>query len=970
MSITAGHLAPARESPVLPSPAAADSASSSPSPTTDKLTESPFPLNSRRLTSPHLKCITKAVGLPTTGTVDETRVTIDRKLTEMGRDPRNVQVIVVRDPRGQETLSLRDVEGVFIDVGTLEEPEGAGTGDGGGDGRGGIEREEPDQAPSGSGGPCAAEELDDLRGKNAEISASNAELRAQVSSLEEEVGRVRELLKRETERVGEMWRMNCAQVAGFDEAMTARDGEIETLKARISELETPVTGRSAGPSAVHPAVSVVCPSEPIAGSLAGSVPLVPQTPHSMRRGKAPPVNEFSGDEPECLLEDWLPSPERASLWNGWSEEEKMIQLVGHLKGRALQEWNLLCPDLRATFVQATEALRSRLDSVSKAAAAQDFRHTSQREAELVSDFTHRLECTFHAAYGRDEMSVETRDTLLYGQLQDGLSLRLMQALAVSGARNYQELCIAAKNEERRLADLKKRQKYSKLSAVSSPQSQAGKSRQPAGHSDNRFQKNSTSSPAATSGAPKLNVKCFYYGKPGHRKDECWRRKKDLAGSPESRPRADSEEEHVKQIRVADGGSYSQLARVDIHGVPADGVVDMAADITIMGGKLFALVASVARLRKRNFKKPDKIPRNYDGREFCLDGCMEMDISFEDRTLATTVYIKMDAADQLLLSEGVCRQLGIVTYHPSLVSRRAPKCKEVSIVPSVRVSLVQSLKLRPSQSALVPVQLDPGSTGEDEVLLIEGGQLLGEVGLVLEDAMVNATQDGTAQLVITNMSGLTQRVPEGTVVGEAQIAEVVTPEPRSTDALSASVRRLSSQEGERREKLLELLQLHDVPQSETGRLHSFLADNHDVFCLEGGERGETSLVAMEIDTGDAPPRKQPPRRMPFLVREEVARQLENMQQDGVIQPSNSPWSSPVVMVRKKDGSHRFCVDYRALNSVTKTDTFPLPRIEDLLDQLGGARYSAPTQRCPKFQVRVTFSSFEVRTSYTYRCIALK
>ena len=127
---------------------------------------------------------------------------IDGKLTEMGRDPRNVQVIVVRDPRGQETLSLRDVEGVFIDVGTLEEPEGAGTGDGGGDGRGGIEREEPDQAPSGSGGPRAAEELDDLRGKNAELSASNAELRAQVSSLEEEVGRVRELLR---------WRFNLSQ---------------------------------------------------------------------------------------------------------------------------------------------------------------------------------------------------------------------------------------------------------------------------------------------------------------------------------------------------------------------------------------------------------------------------------------------------------------------------------------------------------------------------------------------------------------------------------------------------------------------------------------------------------------------------------------------------------------------------------------------------------------------------------------
>ena len=58
---------------------------------------------------------------------------------------------------------------------------------------------------------------------------------------------------------------------------------------------------------------------------------------------------------------------------------------------------------------------------------------------------------------------------------------------------------------------------------------------------------------------------------------------------------------------------------------------------------------------------------------------------------------------------------------------------------------------------------------------------------------------------------------------------------------------------------------------------------------------------------------------------------------MIQPSSSPWASPVVMVRKQDGTHRFCVDFRELNSVTKADTFPLPRIDDLLDQLGAAKY---------------------------------
>ena len=80
-------------------------------------------------------------------------------------------------------------------------------------------------------------------------------------------------------------------------------------------------------------------------------------------------------------------------------------------------------------------------------------------------------------------------------------------------------------------------------------------------------------------------------------------------------------------------------------------------------------------------------------------------------------------------------------------------------------------------------------------------------------------------------------------------------------------------------------------------------------------------------------------MVFAVRTEVAKQLRSIQEAGVIQPSSSPWANPVVMVWKQDGMYRFCVDYRELNAVTctKADTFPLPRIGDLLDQLEASRY---------------------------------
>ncbi len=90
--------------------------------------------------------------------------------------------------------------------------------------------------------------------------------------------------------------------------------------------------------------------------------------------------------------------------------------------------------------------------------------------------------------------------------------------------------------------------------------------------------------------------------------------------------------------------------------------------------------------------------------------------------------------------------------------------------------------------------------------------------------------------------------------------------------------------------------------------------------------------MTFFTGDHQPVKLPARRMPTTKREEAEKAIDEMRKHGVIEQSTSPWSSPIVLVRKKDGSMRFCVDYRKLNSITKKDSYPLPRIDDTLEAL--------------------------------------
>ena len=179
----------------------------------------------------------------------------------------------------------------------------------------------------------------------------------------------------------------------------------------------------------------------------------------VRRGKAPPVDPFTGEDPECRLDDWLPTLSRAADWNSWTEEDLLIQLAGHLKGRALQEWNLLSDDDRATYLRAVAALRSRMDPGSRVMAAQDFWRATQEEQEKVTDFIWRLERLFKLAYGHEGISAWTRNTLLYGQLQEGLRHRIMESPAVSGVTSYQGLCLAAKAEEKRLAEIKRRKQY-------------------------------------------------------------------------------------------------------------------------------------------------------------------------------------------------------------------------------------------------------------------------------------------------------------------------------------------------------------------------------------------------------------------------------------------------------------------------------------------------------------------------------
>ena len=250
-------------------------------------------------------------------------------------------------------------------------------------------------------------------------------------------------------------------------------------------------------------------------------------------------------------------------------------------------------------------------------------------------------------------------------------------------------------------------------------------------------------------------------------------------------------------------------------------------------------------------------------------------------------------------------VGSFTYHPNVKPKGSgPQCEEenkgVATVPTIRVCLLQSIRIPAGQSTLVSVHLQGSDLTGKSMLLERDPSLEESTRLQLEDVLVQPTEEGIAHLRIYNPSGFTGAIREGTILGEAVEATEISPCDTLEDSQEQheipEIRKVSADsDDKRKQELLKKLEEPDLPDAEKTLLCNFLTNNHLAFSLEDGERGETDLVEMVID---ASPKKQPLRRMPFAARSEIARQLKEMQHNGVVQPSKSPWSSPVILVQKR------------------------------------------------------------------------
>ena len=246
----------------------------------------------------------------------------------------------------------------------------------------------------------------------------------------------------------------------------------------------------------------------------------------------------------------------------------------------------------------------------------------------------------------------------------------------------------------------------------------------------------------------------------------------------------------------------------------------------------------------------------------------------------------------------------------------------------RVTVSETVEIPPMSEIIIQGKVSTPTLRKDDLGIIEpaGKTVLNNKGLVAKTLV--HTKD-TVPLRMVNFGNESEKIYAGTHVANLSFVSSVSPMKCKMEERDSS-RQVPEHLRELYEKSIKGLSAEQCKQ-----VAKLLIKHESTFSENDADLGRTGIIRHRIPTGDAHPIKQSLRRLPVHMQGEADIQIKEMLQKDVIQKSTSPWASGIVMVEKKDGSKRFCIDYRRLNDVTIKDAYPLPRIDQSLDQLSGA-----------------------------------
>ncbi|KAL4103252.1 hypothetical protein QTP88_018629 [Uroleucon formosanum] len=295
-----------------------------------------------------------------------------------------------------------------------------------------------------------------------------------------------------------------------------------------------------------------------------------------------------------------------------------------------------------------------------------------------------------------------------------------------------------------------------------------------------------------------------------------------------------------------------------------------------------------------------------------------------------------------------------------------------------LTLGNHIRIPPRVEYIMAVGVDTESIKDNEVITIHQGELQEQVFI---GNVINTVKDRHVLVNIINISD------EEKIIQPVSLSQIKYEVYREETVMHINHYKNENliNYPERIKQLKKELRTEHLNSEERDSIERVCIDFMDIFHLEGDKLTHTTSIEHEIKTPEGePPIYQRQYRLPHRQRDEITRQIKQMKSDGIIEPSNSPWNSPILLVPKKmdvSGKPKFrlVVDFRKLNNITVGDKMPLPQIQDVLDRLGRSKYFSVLDLAQGFhqisldkesRVKTAFSSDIGHWQYTKLPMGLK
>ena len=370
------------------------------------------------------------------------------------------------------------------------------------------------------------------------------------------------------------------------------------------------------------------------------------------------------------------------------------------------------------------------------------------------------------------------------------------------------------------------------------------------------------------------------------------------------------------------------------------IVDTGAEISAIDSVMFDRLRALGELKLE--KNTVMSLKGVGGAPLAIQGITWIPIRIGESIFKHPFYVLKDISFEMIIGiDFLNTQKAILNFRDKAMYIRNEKVRlsDTSVLfPVLSVVCKETVELPPLAQTLIQTKLSCSKReleSATDLAMIEPDQDFAvRKQLLGAKALVKVSE--TVPMIFLNVTNKKVKLYKGTVLGKAtQISSsapiaVLAKEHEDDSFVSFT----DKEKPPKSDKPNVDLSSSDLTLEQKKKLENLLLEYRDVFANSIEELGRTSIMKHKIDTGDSRPIRQRPYRVSPKNKEEINNQVNNMLEQGIIRKSSSPWASPVILVAKPDGSQRMCIDLRKVNAVTKKDSYPLPRIDDTLDALGG------------------------------------